>query len=384
MENTSKFPEGFFWGSSTSSYQVEGGIENNDWAEAARFGRVPAAGLSADHYQFFEKDFDIAKTLGQNAHRLSLEWARIEPEEGVFNEEAFLHYEQVLDALRRRGMEPFVTLWHFTLPQWFARKGGFASSDAVFVFERYVRTVMARLGDKARFWITINEPMVYASDSYLQGKWPPFQRKVLTHMKVISNLVKAHKRAYATIKYVKPNVSVGIAKNNICFESTMNPFRMVARFFIDWWWNRRFLNKIKNFQDFVGLNYYMYVKFGGKRPTKLTDMGWQISPRGFYKELVALKRFGKPIYVTENGVADKEDLMREQYIKDHCVALKQAIDEGVPVRGYFYWSLLDNFEWAHGYDKRFGLVEINYDTMERKIRRSEYAYQRICISNEIA
>jgi len=167
------FPEGFYWGAATASYQVEGFNENNDWAKAAKEGRVPPAGRLADHYHRYEEDFDIAKDLGHNAHRFSIEWGRIEPQEGVFDQEEIEHYRKVLKALHKRKITPFVTLWHFTLPLWFSESGGFERKDAPEVFARYCAFVAKELGDQCDHFSTMNEPNVFGSNGYLRGSWPP-------------------------------------------------------------------------------------------------------------------------------------------------------------------------------------------------------------------
>jgi beta-glucosidase len=170
-----KFPDGFYWGAATASYQVEGGIENNDWAKSAREGRVPVCGIACDHYNRYEEDFDLAKSLGHTAHRLSIEWARIEPEEGKFDEEAIEHYRKVLKALRARGLKPFVTIWHFTLPLWFSESGGFERKDSPQIFARYAAYAVSKLGDLCEHFSTMNEPNVYASQGWINGEWPPFK-----------------------------------------------------------------------------------------------------------------------------------------------------------------------------------------------------------------
>ena len=382
MEKEFKFPDGFLWGSATSSYQVEGGIENNDWAEAARNGKVPAAGRACDHYNRYEEDFDIARSLGQNAHRFSIEWARVEPEEGKFDEGAIEHYRKVLMALKERGLEPFVTLWHFTLPLWFSRMGGFENKKAPFYFARYCEYVVSKLGGESRFWITINEPMIYVGQGYGRGIWPPFKKgNFIKLFKVAGNLITSHNVAYEKIKKVDSNLQIGIAKNNINFEANNNPInRLVSRLSI-WFWNHRFLKKIK--QDFIGVNYYFHKKFGESSKYEKSDLDWDIYPKGIYNTLMELKRYHRPVYITENGIADAADTRRDKYIQDHLRWVGRAIHDGIDVRGYFYWSLLDNFEWAHGFEPRFGLVEMNYDTMERKVRASAYEYKKICESNSL-
>ncbi len=371
------FPKNFLWGSATASYQVEGGIENTDWAEGAHEGRVPVCGRACDHYRLYEQDFDLVQELGHNAHRISIEWARIEPVEGVFNEEEVAHYGRVLDALLTRGITPVVTLWHFTLPLWFSRQGGFAHKNAPDIFARYCAYVVEKLGNKSKIWLTINEPMVYSSGGYLRGQWPPFIKNPLAFLGTISSLAVAHKRAYEAIKRIRPDLSVGIAKNNIFFHSNFNPFNTCAAMFMNWFWNRRFLNKIRKHQDLIGLNYYFHKKFGDRATYEKSDMGWDIYPDGLYGVLMELKRYKKPIIITENGIADASDIQRTAFITDHVAAVRRAMDAGVDIHGYLYWSLLDNYEWAFGFEKRFGLIAINYTTLERTIRPSALQYKNI-------
>jgi len=381
MDKEFKLPKDFLWGSATSSYQVEGGIENNDWAEAARHGKVPEAGQAADHFIRYEEDFDSAKNLGHNAHRLSIEWARVEPRRGEFNEAAIMHYRNVLRALRIRGLEPFVTLWHFTLPDWFSKMGGFNHSEASALFSRYCVEVIGALQGEARFWITMNEPMVYASEGHQKGAWPPFKKNFFSYLATISSLIHAHRKTYSMIKRINPSLQIGIAKHNICFESDHKLWNTFARNTLDWFWNRRFLNGIVQYQDFIGLNYYMRHAFGRHESFPKTDMGWEVYPEGLYKTLLDVKTYGVPIYITENGIADESDTKRAQFLYDHITALKRAVLKGVPVKGYFYWSLLDNFEWAHGFTKRFGLLELDYATMKRTIRPSALEYKKIILSS---
>lgn len=378
-----KFTDDFLWGSATSSYQVEGGIENNDWTEAARAGRVPAAGQAADHWHLYKKDFDIARELRQNAHRFSIEWARVEPEEGKFNEQAIKHYRDVLRALRARGLEPFVTLWHFTLPIWFSKKGGFENRKAPEIFARYCSHVVEQLGDIAKFWITINEPTVYAGESFVHGHWPPFKKNFLTSIKVINTIAVSHNLAYKKTKIANPNLKIGLAFNTKSYESDESPFNRLLSILANYFRNHWFLLKIRKNQDFIGANYYFHRKFGEKYLHEKTDMGWEIYPKGIYNVLMQLKKYRKPIYITENGIADAKDTKRAKFIKDHLHWVHRAIHDGVDARGYFYWSLLDNFEWAHSFGPRFGLVEVNYQTQERHIRPSAYEYKKICENNSL-
>ncbi len=385
MDAKKKFPDGFLWGSATASYQVEGGIENADWAEAGRLGWVPQAGRACDHFGRFREDFDIAKSLNQNAHRFSIEWARIEPEEGKFDEKAIEHYRDVVAALHERGLTPLVTLWHFTLPLWFSESGGFLRRDADEVFARYCRFVVERLSGATMF-ITINEPMVYTGQGYLRGVWPPFRRNPLTYLRLVRSLIAAHRAAYKAIHEVRKDARVGIAKNNIYFEAGTILYRPLC-VFLDWFRNRWFLNAIRDTQDFIGLNHYYRLKIGAstrERATMLrSDMGWELYPESLYRVLLPLKRHNVPVYVTEHGLADALDTRREAFIRKSLVGVLRAIEEGVPVYGYFHWSLIDNFEWAEGFEKRFGLVVVDYDTLERKVRGSAHAYADICKRNAL-
>ena len=402
-----KFPDEFLWGAATSSFQVEGGIENMDWADAAAKGLVPKLGRSADHYHRYESDFDIAKSLGHNAHRFSIEWARIEPEDGQFDLKEIEHYRAVLKALQERNIKPFITIWHFTLPLWFARTGGFERSDAPEKFARYCAFVTKHLSDLCGDFSTINEPNVFASHGWLYGAWPPFKRgrllwikfgkpdgtwksaqtlsfaNVLLYFKVTKNLAKAHNQAYDAIKKAAPHVSVSIVKHVRVFQANWNPFNKILAVVAAYAQSGMFLNKIAHKCDAIGLNYYRHTKFGDTKTYELTDMGWTVYPEGMEFALKYLWRYKKPIYVSEAGLADAKDTMRADYIKKQVQGTWRAIQAGVDVRGHMYWSLMDNYELALGYEKRFGLIEINYETLERTIRPSAYVYKQICEQNAV-
>ncbi|OHA03654.1 MAG: hypothetical protein A3I44_01505 [Candidatus Sungbacteria bacterium RIFCSPLOWO2_02_FULL_51_17] len=400
--------ESFYWGAATSSHQVEGN-NHNDWSEweKANADRLAndaqkrqwprhlsegspsplersnyVSGRACEHYTRFSEDFDIAKNLGHNAHRLSLEWSRIEPEEGVFNEEAIGHYREVVQALRARGIEPFVTLWHWPLPLWLRDKGGWKNADNVRYFVRYVEKAVSALGPDVTFWITLNEPLVYTKISYLEGRWPPQEKSYISYLRVSRNLIKAHKKAFGVIKRLQPASQVGIAHNMSFFEAdkshVINGF---LKWFGEWRKNFGFLNAIADYQDFIGFNYYssyvVNLNFDKVKTEQTTDMGWAIYPKGIYLMLTRLKKYRKPIYITENGLADAKDEKRAQFIDEHIFWLKKAIADGADVRGYFYWSLLDNFEWSDGFWPRFGLVAIDYLTQERSIRPSALIYKSI-------
>lgn len=403
-----QFPKGFYWGAATASYQVEGGNEETDWAEAAREGKVPSAGKLADHYHLYEKDFDLAKELGHNAHRFSIEWARIEPEEGVFDEEEIEHYRKVLRALRARNIEPFITLWHFSLPLWFADKGGFERQDAPEIFARYCGKVVSELGDLCTHYSTINEPIVFAGLGWLKGNWPPFKQftfvgwkeytnsgdrtlskpkkslfAYFTYRKVVKNLAAAHNAAYTAIKKSRPAADVSLVKHVVAFDADWKPHNQLRAWMEDRFLNHSFLKKVYKHCDSIGLNFYHYVKFGSRPEFEHSDMGWEMAPSGIYHALKTLSRYGKPIFVSEAGVADDDDSHRAWYIREQVKGVARALEEGIDVRGHMYWSLLDNYEWALGIEKRFGLIEVNYDTLLRKVRPSAQVYKKICTNNAV-
>ncbi|MEK7556385.1 MAG: family 1 glycosylhydrolase, partial [Patescibacteria group bacterium] len=252
-------------------------------------------------------------------------------------------------------------------PVWLAQQGGWENPEAPILFQRYVEKVVDELGGLVQFWITINEPIVYALQAYWEGSWPPQKKRNWRSMqKVIRHLARAHTLAYRVIHHVLPQAKVGIAQH---FIAGLSPFQ-------SWRFHHRFLRTTAGTHDFLGVNYY----FSRRRktwPGPRSDMDWPIDPAGLTQVLLSLRSYGLPIYITENGVADSKDRLRGDFIRDHLRAIEKAQAEGADVRGYLYWSLLDNFEWQHGFAPRFGLVEVDYETMERRVRSSAYAYKAI-------
>ena len=398
----------FFWGAATSAHQVEGN-NRNDWTEWEKsesrikdleskiqngefrkklpphlWSKWPTpadlnnyiSGKACEHYNRFREDFDIAKSLGHNAHRFSIEWSRIEPEEGKFDEKEVTHYREIIKALRERGIEPFVTLWHFTLPLWVTNLGGWESSKTIFYFSRYCERMCSAFKGEVRYWMTLNEPAEWAAQAYLYDLWPPQKRNFLKNRRVYFNLLKAHKEAYTRMKTVGSNLHVGIAKSMEWWEPGW------TRPLIHYLRNYFFLDRISRHLDFVGLNYYQRKCIFRKPSGEVSDMGWESYPDGMYYFLLkSWRRWQKPIYITENGIANAKDDKRAKFIKDHIAAMRRAMKEGADVRGYFHWSLLDNFEWDSGFWPRFGLVEVNYKTQERKIRESAKVYQEIILNS---
>lgn len=395
------FPPQFFWGCATSAHQVEGGLIN-DWTEWEKSPRRLAdlakkqldpldfiSGAAANSYVENNADIACLKELNANAYRFSVDWSRIEPEEGKFNDEALEYYKDFIKKLRAQGIEPFVTLWHWPLPLWLRDKGGWENREIVNYFRKFVAKTADYLNAEVNFWITLNEPMVYASQSYLVGEWPPQKRNPFALWRVINNLAAAHRAAYSVLKNIDADNRVGIAKHNIYFEAGNNAFvNRVLKAAADWWWNFRFLNKIRGYQDFIGLNYYFhnFVNYGFNGQfsyEKKSDIEWGLHPEGIYYLLKDLKKYGLPVYITENGLADRGDQHRVWYISEVLASVHRVISEGVAVKGYFHWSLIDNFEWAEGFRPRFGLYEIDYRTYERTARPSAQFYADICKNNRI-
>jgi len=417
-----KFPDGFLWGAATAAHQVEG-HNNNDWTEwekanAERLAKEaqnywqpwqqekfpemfnPAnyiSGRACDHYNRYEEDFDLAKEMGHNAHRFSIEWSRIEPEEGKFNQDEIKHYQKVILALRERGMEPFVTLWHWTNPIWIQNIGGWQNKKTIDYFLRYVEKIANEYKYLVNFWMPLNEPGSFVGMAFIQGSFPPQKRNIFTANLVFKNLMNAYRKSYAVIKKITPRSEIGLSHYATYMEPYKNRIRnRIIVPVLDYIRNWRFLDTVNDYNDFIGIQYYHHdlvnLKFGKGRwgPIEVksenlwtNDMGWEIYPEGIYHILKKAAVYKKPIYITENGTADANDEHRARFIREHLKYVAQAIEEGVDVHGYFHWSLLDNFEWDKGFWPRFGLVEIDYETLERKRRPSSYTYEKIIKSNAI-
>lgn len=407
-----RFPPGFLWGASTSSHQVEGDNVWNDWWESEQSGKLPyRSGQACRHYELFERDFDLARSLGQNAHRLSIEWSRIEPSEGAWNEEAIAHYAKVIEALRARNLEPIVTLHHFTNPAWFSRRGGWARRDGARLFGQYVARVVETLGPRVKYWLTINEPTVYVVQGYVLGEWPPFAKSAWgTASRVFVNLARAHRAAYREIHRIRPDAMVGFAHSGQLIVAC-NPARMPDRLAAglrDLLLNHAFFSLIGTRRggrspalDFIGLNYYYrtIVQSAGSGLQRLlgrtceaphhergpmSDIGWEIHPAGLTSMLQKYAQYGLPILVTENGIATEDERLRRDYIRWHLRSLAAAVEGGVNVFGYCYWSLIDNFEWALGTRPRFGLVAVDYDTQQRVPRPGAAFFAEVCRTNRLA
>lgn len=407
------FPKDFLWGASTAAHQVEGNNTNQwsewekanakrlatnahsrlmvdakkylgwdvDWESVKSQAKRPEnyiSGNAADHYRRYKADFAALEQLHMNAFRFSIEWSRIEPEPGRWNEREIEHYRQYLQELHRQGIEPVVTLWHWTLPVWFAARGGFEHRGNIRYFERFIAKIADELGDDFVYVTLLNEPNVYMYASYLVGQWPPERRSALLAFKVYYNLQIAHKRGYMLLKRQRPNMEVGIAfalgdMQPAQPHNILSRFSAAAAAYMQNWW---YLNRISRQLDFIGVNYYMttYVTWRGAMhypQTPKSDAGWYMEPRGLERVLLATwKRYHKPIIITENGLADGADRYRKWWLEQTIEAMQAALAKGADLRGYLHWSLLDNFEWSFGWWPKFGLIEVDRTTMKRTIRPS--------------
>ncbi len=399
-----KFPADFLWGAATSAHQVEG-HNHNQWSEwekthAADLAAHPRqshfapdkitvknpanyiSGAAADQYHRYEEDFDLMTELGLNAYRFGIEWSRVEPKPGQFDQAEIEHYRKVISALKKRGIEPIITLWHWTLPLWVYEAGGWSNHQTVQWFARYAERMAQEFGAQVKLWLTINEPLIYASASYLFGHWPPQQRNPITAMRVVRHLALGHGDAYAAIKQAAPKAQIGAVENISDFEAyhgqPLSRFaKQAAEFFGDY-----FLRRTQDYSDFIGLNFYWHNRLIHGLPRnaneRVSDLGWELYPKSIYNVLVRLhKTYDLPIYVTENGIADAKDTYRGWFIEETVQALAKAVAEGVDLRGYMHWSLLDNFEWDKGFWPRFGLIEVDFATQQRTIRPSAQLYSRL-------
>ncbi len=409
------FPAGFLWGVATAAHQVEGNVDNNNWSEWEKEGddngkpRIKngqKAGKACDHWNRYKEDIALMQGLGVKAYRFSVEWSKIEPHEGQFDLTALRHYREVCDALLAAGIKPVVTLCHFTHPIWFDRKGAFERMENVVSWVRFCEFIFQELSDKVDFWCTINEPEVYATQGYFMGIFPPGKKDPQLTGLVLKNLLEAHTQVYHALKRMPGGnqAQIGLVKNIFQFD----PYRRWH--WGDWLLSRQFnalftdsvfrflstgyfmLNipgmvevqhanaRAPRALDFIGLNYYshLHVKFRWNlkeffsfehRPDEvMTDMPYSIYPEGFYRAIKQTAQLGLPIYITENGIADAEDDRRDLFTRRYLFALSEAVKDGCDVHGYFYWSLLDNFEWAEGYDMKFGLYEVDFETQTRRLR----------------
>jgi beta-glucosidase len=438
------FPDEFRWGVSTAAYQIEGAAQVDGRGESIwdRFSHTPGKTLNGDtgdvacdHYHRWPTDIRIMQELGVNAYRFSIAWPRVLPTgRGEVNEPGLAFYDRLVDALLETGIEPWITLYHWDLPQALEDEGGWANRATIDAFAEYADIVTRRLGDRVKNWITINEPWVVSTMGYLWGVMAPGRQDLKESLAVAHALLLAHGDAVEVVRRNVRDAQVGITLNlaSVYPDSESDADHEAAKR-VDGSTNRWFLDpvfrgsypndmlafyddalpdiqdgdfdRIARATDFLGINNYspVYVKhdpdgLGGiglaEREGERTAVGWLVEPKAFEELLVRVHDDYKPaaIYVTENGAAFEDerpidgrvrDPRRTAYLHDHILAARRAIDEEVPLGGYFVWSLLDNFEWAHGYSVRFGITYVNYSTQERTIKDSGRWYANVAHANAL-
>jgi beta-glucosidase len=422
---TLHFPKDFKWGTATAAHQVEGNNTRNQWWEyeqnPTNIVNGDSSGIACDWWNNAESDFDRMVDLGLNAHRLSIEWSRVEPNENRFDDAALERYRNMLLGLRQRGIEPMVTLHHFTHPMWLDQRGGWEDEHTVVpAFTRFVQKVVRALGDLCDLWCTINEPNVYAVMGYLAQRMPPARLPDLAMtLKIIRNMIVAHAAAYEKIHEIQKLARVGFAHNMRVIQAMRknHPLDNIAARIQDALFNNAVLNaaingswgallsrrlpsakKLKGTLDWIGLNYYTrhltrfdrsmdsagYGTVEDHPGAMMSDFNYgEIYPQGLMKLLRRLNKTKLPIYITENGLPDADDDQRPAFIITHLREIWKAIQYCYDVRGYYHWTLTDNFEWSEGWRMKFGLFAMNPKTQERSLRPSGALYRDIVKSKTI-
>ena len=428
--------DGFLWGASTAAAQIEGAYDEDgkclsiwDVAPADKIKNGENCHITCDHYHRYKEDVQLMKEIGLKSYRFSISWCRIVPEEGKINEEGLRFYSDLIDELIKNGIEPLVTLYHWDLPIWVNEKGGWLSNTTIDDFAFYVETVVKKLSDRVRYWITFNEPQCFLMNGYMQGIHAPFKRNYLAMPKFSKVFMRANKKAVDIIRanaLIKPIVGLSYATGAFIpdIETDLSSVEQARRKSFNkgmglmnnrWWMDPVILGKgvsaygiyhisnkvareVKVDFDFIGINHYEafnYSAWGGDKTIDrsefpLSQLGWVMDGRSMYWTLKFIyERYHLPIMITENGVAldDKlingivDDEKRISFMDDYLANMKKAMKEGVEVLGYNHWSLMDNFEWAEGYTPRLGLIYVDYDTLKRTKKKSAYHYKHIIESN---
>jgi beta-glucosidase len=419
---TFHFPRGFLWGTATAAYQVEGNNLNSNWyaweQQPGHIANGDRAGLACDWWNGrWREDFDRLVDGHQNAHRMSVEWSRVQPAPDRWDEDALNRYVEMVRGLGERNLTPLITLHHYSDPQWFVEQGGWENDTAAVYFEKYVRKVVEALKDYVGLWCTLNEPNGYAILGFMLGLFPPGKKDLGLAFKVIVNLVRAHAAAYHAIHHIQPQARVGISN----YYRSLKPARswspldgMVLRLLMTLnetfpkachsgvvrMFNKRTrLPEAKGTHDFLGIDYYTrdYVSFAPFRPKEMfsrisfrpdaqrSTTGFLANePLGMFEALKWGLKYNLPIIVTENGFDDAEDRVRPRYMVEHIHQMWRAVNFNWPVKGYFHWTLVDNFEWERGWTQRFGLWELDANSQARLKRPSADLYAEICRENGIS
>ncbi len=388
---TTTFPDGFLWGTATAAHQVEGGNWNNDWwawEHAEDTVVEEPSGDACDQYWRYPEDLDLVSELGFGAYRFSLEWSRIEPEYGEFSTAALDHYRRVIEACRDRGLLPVVTFHHFTNPRWVAADGGWANPATADRFASFCERCVGHFGDEIGMGCTINEPNIVSLMGWLMGVFPPGLSTDLEGYGTANETLRAgHRKAYDAIKAGPGDFPVGLTLSmgdwaaESGSEHLLEPFRAAHE--------DQFLEAAHG-DDFVGVQCYSRTRVGpegavGPEPgVEMLPMGYEFWPQAAEAAIRhAVDVAHTPVYVTENGIGTDDDEQRDRYLRGALEGVARTIADGLDVRGYFYWSLLDNFEWAFGYRMRFGLVAVNRATQARSVKPSAQWLSQVVRSNRI-
>jgi beta-glucosidase len=411
------------WGTATASHQVEGNNTNNNWSawenQPGRIVNGDKAGRACDWWAGrWRDDFDRAKETGQNAHRLSIEWSRVQPTPDRWNEDALDVYREMLRGLTRRGLTPFITLHHFTDPLWLVERGGWENDETPALFEKYARRVVDALKEYCTTWVPINEPNLYAYNGYIDGVFPPGKKDPRAASHVLANLVRGHALAYRAIKSIQREARVGAAiyMRYLRPAHDWNPLEKKLTSLVHQNINASFLDALVDgrlrfltyqaripeaagTQDFVGIQYYtgelvalnpfnaseMFMRRSFPAGRELSTTGFLANwPEGLFEMLKWARGYHLPLIITENGVEDSDDHLRPRYILEHLHQVWRAVNFNWPVKGYFHWSLVDNFEWERGWTQRFGLWGLDVETQARIRRPSVDLYAAICRENGIS
>ncbi|MEI7885400.1 MAG: family 1 glycosylhydrolase [Clostridia bacterium] len=412
MSNLQPFllPEKLGLGCATAATQIEGGTTDNSWyawakkAKKIKDGSSPSRGNQ--HWELYEEDIQLMAELGIKHYRMGIEWSRIEPTQGNFDQAAIEHYREELKLLLQYKIEPLLTLHHFSNPSWFEEQGAFSKSSAVPIFLAYVTFVVEQLQDLCTAFVTINEPNIYVTNGYIYGQWPPGKKSFFTAMRVMKNLTLCHLAAYQEIHriYGEKKVLVGFANHLRVFEGyNKNPIYQLEAKIMEYLFQGAITKSMSTgklafplgisapygkgkYYDYIGINYYSrsaikhfreYVL--PNRPTN--DLGWDIYPEGLTILCQAqYKKYQAPIWITENGTCDRTDSFRSLFIYEH---IKQIVEHQLPVERYYHWTLMDNFEWSEGESAAFGLVQCDFETQKRTIRSSGNFYSTMLKTRQV-
>jgi len=416
------FPDGFLWGVATSAYQIEGNNAKSQWwkweQDGSKIADGTKSGRACRHYELFEKDIDLVEILGLNCYKFSIEWSRMEPEPGVISEETIDHYKALLRGLHERELNAFVTLHHFSVPQWFDDAGGWLNHEAPDRFASFARLVADKLGEDIDYYVTINEPVVVANASYLVGAHPPGHSSQEEFTTAALNLLYSHAKAARAIRESPTSseaTKVGIAKAITVYEAVdpNNSGDVEEKERRDGLLNKWLLDSLETGRaaeplgrnepvpglpgscDFIGVNYYLRARVSADQErmrqyyesmrgrTEQSDLGWEVHPQGIVQAAAMAGKLGLPVYITANGIADHADKKREKYIVTHLAELSRAIKAGLDVRGYMHWTLLDDFEWALGHIPKFGLGYVREQDNKRVLKKSSVVYKEIAVENAI-